>query len=153
MSAIFGGISALIFDQKQAIQDFLFKKGINFLKIAGINLRTSFPNQNLLAHTLKWHNDFNGWFILKAFIPLNIHEESFLEYKENTHRKNPFFTRNNATSRRTIKNNKSAFISKSNISLINSSCIHRENTKTKASDTLIITYLSHPDYNYSEFKI
>ena len=49
----------------------------------------------------------------------------------------------------TIKKFKSKLISRSNISLVNTSCIHRENKKTKESDTLIITYLTHPDYNNS----
>ncbi len=136
------------------IQNYFRKMNINFLNISGINIRTSFPNQNKLAHTLKWHNDFNGWFILKAFIPLDIHEESFLEYKDSTHRSNPFYTRNNATNAATIKKFKSKLISRSNISFVNTSCIHRENKKTKESDTLIITYLTHPDYNNSppDFK-
>ena len=127
-------------------------RGIKFLHLAGINLRASFSNQNKLAHTLKWHRDYNGWFILKAFIPLEIHSESFLEYIENTHRKIPYISYPFKMNKRTNKKIKNS-ISKSNIPLVNTSCLHRELAKNNYMETLICTYLAHPDYNSSNFTL
>ena len=82
----------------------------------------------------------SGSTLLESILSLNnevydlgeseIFEESFLEYKDSTHRRNPLYTRNNATNKAIIKKFKSKLISRSNISLVNTSCIHRENKKT-----------------------
>ena len=79
------------------IQNHFRKHNINFHYISGINIRTSFPNQNKLANNLKSNNDFNGWLILKVFIPLDIHGEFSQDYKDSNQRGNPFYKRNNAT--------------------------------------------------------
>ena len=134
------------------IKSELNTKGLNFLHLAGINLRTSYPNQDKLAHTLKWHKDYNGWLVLKAFVPLEIHSEPFLEYLDSTHRKYPFFSYPSKVNKN-IKNTRKKYISHSNISLVNTSCFHREVAKKSYSETLIFTYLSHPDYNCSNFKL
>ena len=147
---------SLVKEEISAINEIIKKqikrKGINFLHLAGINLRASFSNQDQLAHTLKWHRDHNGWFVLKAFIPLEIYSESFLEYIDNTHRKYPYFSypfKINKRLNNKIKNS----ISKSNISLVNTSCLHRESAKNNYMETLICTYLAHPDYNNSNFPL
>ena len=105
------------------IQEFFRKKNIYFLNLSGINMRASFAGQKNFSHTLRWHRDYNSWGVIKVFIPVQIHKESFLEFIDNSQRSNPLFSYHISHSSNLNTKKLNFSIDKKNISVINTSSI------------------------------
>ena len=137
----------------------LFQFDYKDLRLAGINLRYSSPSESE-KHTMAFHRDYNSYYTVKLFIPLSKSSYPFLEFFPDTellntgqihytprHIKESLLPKN-------IRKMKKIYssIDLSNLKFIPSTCIHRELPSPESKITLIVTYLSHPDYGYKMFK-
>ena len=126
------------------------------IKIAGINLRLSSPS-NSEAHTTSFHRDYNRYYTLKVFIPLSLYKTPFLEYIPSTElvsTGNPHYRPKHVDMESLPKRIQKLYksytsVDISNLRIIPTNTIHREQPSNETRLNLIITYLSHPDYGLS----
>ena len=126
------------------------------IRIAGIHLRKSSPTIEE-AHTTSFHRDYNSYYTTKIFIPLSKLMSPFLEYIPSTELLTtaiPHYTPHHVKYRempKRVRNLPRRYSSTNiqSIQLIPTNCIHRELPSLESKITLIVTYLSHPDFGFN----
>ena len=129
------------------------------LRLAGINLRLSSPSL-VESHTTAFHRDYNSYYTVKLFIPLSEIKFPFLEYIPNTELitiAKPHYSPKHIKS--VCLPNRFACLSRaysstklSNLRFIPTTCIHRELASNETKITLIVTFLSHPEFGFNRPK-
>ena len=131
------------------------------LRLAGVNLRRSQPTQ-LEQHTCGFHRDYNSFRTYKLFIGLSpSSEESFLEYYPKTALNttsmphySPDHIRKADLPRHIYKQvTKKTGGWKDSLTMINTSAIHRELPKETEVYTLILTFLTCPDFGTGRLNV
>ena len=133
----------------------IFEEKFPMMRIAGINLRFSSPSLSE-SHTTAFHRDYNSYYTVKLFIPLSPLTNPFLEYYPSTELKStiiPHYSPKHFPKELLPKKIKDSPTSYSSINIkdlnfIPSNCIHREVPSLDHKITLIVTYLSHPDFGF-----
>lgn len=126
------------------------------LKLANIHLRLSIPN-NFEKHTTGFHRDYNSFNTLKIFIPLTEgNNEDFLEYFSSTILKSTKFLHYRPRHvplnklKNKYRNLRPDRVGKHDkfFPIVSTTSIHREIPSNTKKITLILTFLTHPDYGY-----
>ena len=131
----------------------LFERNHPQIRIAGLHLRLSSPSK-VQSHTTSFHRDYNGYYTLKLFLPLSEFKTPFLEYIPSTeiittaipHYRPNHLRLEHLPARIQNRNKEYSSNDITNLLLIPTNTIHREQPCHETRLNLIITYLSHPDY-------